>query len=251
MTFAKRNILRRIPTGPTPVITDYVQLLGPKLRVAYDVREGGDFAPGAWISHKDLVSGLLVTAPAPAQRPGCIVDGAYFRGRSIIRITFANSLKMINANVPNIVPAGTRAEVYAIARIPSFGGSGNLCGSGDPGAASNSGASMWRASGGVTLNACSGGDVSGPFTDTASVHLLSSHLDASLTRRALVDNVEVGSSGPGLVAFPTTQIAIGGFATGFVSSTDAHVAAWGIVAPPMTDAERAQFLEIARADWGF
>lgn len=251
MTFARPGILRRIPTGPNPAIADYVQLLGPKLRAAFDARKLGEFAPGRWVAHRDLIQGLRVAAPADAQRPLCVVSAGAFRGVPIIRTTFAANNRMCNGNVPNLVLSNALAEVYCIAKLNPYLGSGGLCGCANPNADPNSGAQIWQ-SAGTTLVGYTGGSLNAiGAVDTAAVHMYSSLLDVGNVKRFLVDGVEFTSAAGAAINSPTSQIAIGGFLTGFTASVEADVAAWGIVSPAMTADERAKFLAIARADWWF
>jgi hypothetical protein len=251
MTFAKPGILRLIPSGPNPVIWDYQQLLAGKLRAAWDAREGGEFAPGLWVSHRDVVSGLRVVAPSDAERPLCVADGSNFRGQRVIGITQTNNRRMVTQAMPNVVPVAARPEVFMVARLPNGAAqSGNLCGCADAGAGSTAGASLW-ANGSGGLNAIVGSVAMGAaYADTANVHLFTAANEGA-TSRFLIDNAPFASTTGAGAALATTQAAVGGFATGFTATVNAFVALWGIVCPAMTDAERAQLLEIARNDWAF
>lgn len=249
MTFAKANVLRKIPTGPNPVIWDYKQLLGSKLRAAWDVRVGGEFDDGVWVSHTDVVSGIRVEAPTPAQRPLAQVDGSNFRGRRAIRLTAAGPRKMVTQAMPDVVPVNTRPEVFMVARLPSgVTPSGNLCGCANALADPRAGASFWT--NGSALNGVAAGATSVAYADTTGVHLFSAFADDTQSR-LLIDNVQVATGALDTTLFATTQAAIGGFATGYIVTNDAFAALWGICCPAMTSEERAQFFAIARADWGF
>ena len=251
MTWAKRHVLRECHSGPQPVMWDYKQLLVGKLRAAWDVRHGGEFAPGKWISHRDIVSGIKLTAPSEAARPRAEADVlGYFRGQRVIRLSPTNHLKMVNENIPNLVPVGTRPEVFFIGRANTLVVTGGICGVADANASSTSGAQF--DSDGAAVDGYVGGLQTAAFSDTASAHLFTADLGEDNRRRVRIDNAIVATSGAtGAVNNPTTQAAVGGYATGFTTSADWYIAAWGVISPPMTDAERAQFYAIAREDWGF
>lgn len=252
MTLARPGILRRIPTGPNPVIWDYRALLAGKLRAAWDVRQGGEFAPGLWVSHRDVVSGLRVAPLADSERPLAVVDGTNFRGARVINVTQTQNRRMVTQAMPsNVVPIAARPEVFMVARLPNGATqSGNICGCADAAAGSNAGASFWSGGGGSLSAIAGSAALSAPYADTTGVHLFTAANEGA-TSRFLIDNAPFASSSGAGANVGTTQAAVGGFATGFVSSINAFVALWGIVCPAMTDAERAQLLAIARQDWGF
>lgn len=248
MTFARPGILRRIPTGPNPVTGDYLQLLAGKLRAAWDVREGGEFGPGVWISHADAISGIQVAAAAVVNRPRAVVDGSNFAGVRVIELN-SSVPRSMRAPINNLVPAGSGAEVYCVGRITAYAARG-LCGFAD--AASNSGAFLRVTATGIT-GVVADAPVPAPFADT-QVHLFTSFYDNDAdTACVTIDGVlQPGAVPAGLTTAGVSQAAVGGFATGSVTLTaDAYVAMWGIANPPMTTAERARFCEIARNDWAF
>lgn len=246
MTWAKPNVLRKIPTGPNPVIWDYRTLLAGKLRAAWDVRYGGEFAAGEWLSHRDVVSGIRV-AP-DFSRPTAVPDGTHFRGRRVIGIT--NIGRCMNTrDMPNVVPNGSKPEVFLVARLPNGASQfGFLCGCTDASADIQAGASMRTSSGNLSTNAA--GNVSVAYADTTNVHLFNAFGEGS-AHKQLIDNVEVGSAASFSVINRTTQAGVGALATGFTAGINAFVALWGICCPAMTSEERAQFYAIAREDWGF
>lgn len=250
MTFARPNILRKIPESPPPLTSDYRLLLAGKLRAAWDVRYGGEFAAGVWISHADVVSGIRVAAPSVGERPLAVADGTRFRGRPVIGTTAASGRRMLTRAMPDIVPVGTKPEIFVVARLPNGASqSGNLCGCADATASVTSGASFWTNS--TDIVSIAGGQALLPFAST-SVHLFSAFADDT-AHHMLIDNGQAAEQASGLqpVSTGVVQAAVGGFATGFTTSIDAFVALWGIVCPAMTTAERARLLEIVRNDWWF
>lgn len=249
MTFARRDILRKIPTGPNPAANDYLTLLSGKLRALWDPRFGGEFGPGVWLSHTDRVGSIKLAPPAGGE-PLCVLDGANFRGQRIVGITKTPARRMYTQAMPNVVTPGARPEVFVIARLPTAAEVGNLCGCGDVAASSSAGASLWCNGSGNISSIVGSGQATTPITDTANVHLYSSANEGATTSLS-IDNVVVATGAGAGAAAITVQAAVGGFQTGFGSTVTAFVALWGIVCPVMTTAERARLLEIARNDWGF
>jgi hypothetical protein len=250
MAIAPPGILRRIPPSPPAPPADYQVLLGSKLRLLFDVRSGGEFAPGRWISHGAAVGGIRVRAPSVVRRPRVEVDGfGHFGGAGVIRLSPTNHLCMQAEKISNLVPVGTRVEGFLIGRANTLVVTGAVCGVVDTAASTQSGASFDADASAMVGYA--GGNVPSAFTDTASPHMFSVDLGEDSLKRLRIDNAIVATGGAGAVTTATTQAAVGGFATGWTSSADFLIAQWGVISPPMTDAERARFLEIARNDWRF
>lgn len=247
MTFAKRNILRKIPTGPNPPPPDVMALLASKLSCFFDVR---DAVPngGFYESHKDKITGTVLRAPSSAERPIAAFDGANFRARQVMRITNASNRRLVATAAPNIVPVGVYPEVFAVARVTSAAASGSIVGCGDQGALVNSGAGLWTSGG--ALRAGVGGTCSVAYVPPSTPSLLCGYYDGASVL-LLENNVQIASAAGAGVTTATTQWAVGGFALSFTTTTDAWLAAWGICVPALTTAERDRLLEIVRNDWGF
>lgn len=249
MTFAPRNILRKIPTGPNPPPSDLFTLLGSKLRVFFDARFGGEFAPGVWTAHADQVSGLRLAAPSPGTRVLCEADGTNFRGVRVQRISSTGDTKLVARGIPaRLLPLSSRSEVFCVARLLTIASS-CICGAADDATTLSSGAQLFG------NNASSLGVTNGnthltfPFSDTSAPHVFGGANDSG-TERAFVDGAQVASGATLGTSFTATQVAVGGFDVGFGTSANAYVAAWGVVMPIMTDAERAIAYSILRNDWG-
>ena len=245
------RVLRKIPTGPNPPPSDLFTLLGSDLRVFYDTRFGGEFAPGLWTAHRDLVSGLRLSAPSLATRVASAADGSNFKGRQVQRIASAGNTKLTNRFCGNIVPAGSTPEIFMVARVVTFPAAfAQIVGCANAFGSTSVGAQLYVVNATTYASVVGGAQTAATFSDTSAPHIFDSFNDGANSVN-LVDNTVISTVPVPATAFDTEQIAVGGLQVGFTISADAFVAAWGIINPPMTSAKRTRFNDILRNDWGF
>lgn len=247
MTFAPPDIMRKLRPSTPKAPSDIYTLLGSRLKCSFDARFGFETGNKLWQAHKDLAQGIVVRAPS-GQEPLQVVDGSNFRKVPVIGIRNAGSRKMVGPQLPALVNRLAPIETFCVARSLGQTPNGVLVGYAD--APSTSSGGSWIITNSAFASAVSGGvQVTVAFTDTASVHLFESIQDGTNTYYAL-DGSVLASFAIGFRA-SAAQLSVGGFELGTTSSADANVAAWGVISPPLSDAERVIFTDILRHEWGF
>lgn len=245
---------RIVWTDPLPPPSQYVNVLGTKLKMLLRAPSGVNGSSVAALSWTDEISGAVI--PRTVGTPTLVQDSSNFSGRPVVRMASAPH-RFDQAFANPILPVGTvGCEIFAVFRAVSVPNvDGLLCGvfGAAPGFAQLGLSSKLNT---LAVTYGNGGFLnSTPFTDVVNVHFASVRLqiaDPSLnTARAVInlDGVDVlvagGTVSP--VVIDGTRIIVGSGTTAF----DGFVGLCGVVLGTMSTAERAEILRIARAEFGF
>jgi hypothetical protein len=237
------------PPGPPPPPSDYGVLLGSKLRALFRAPSGvygNELLAQRWTDEaQQLVASRAWGAPRLE------TDGSNFARKRVLRLVDSPTTQFITpANNPPIVRAGEGFELACVLRATEVAdfkpfawvGTSAVNGQITIGTRTNQ---LWLY---VALGGGSFGALTAPFTDTTSVHFVSGRADLEANRRYLnLDGVDIASNVGSAIPEDCSRFSIGDA----FSSASAYVAIVAFINPPMTPAERAQFIAISRAEWGF
>ncbi|HKZ83794.1 MAG TPA: LamG-like jellyroll fold domain-containing protein [Anaerolineae bacterium] len=242
---------RIIWTDPLPPVSQYVNVLGTKLKVLLRAPSGvvgNDLLVTSWV---DEVTGTVI--PRTLGAPTFVKDGSNFSGKSVVRTTAgANRLNQTFALPLLQGGSQTQGEAFGVFRAASLNAAtSRMFGLFD----TAFGAPLLALQAGVNslqLNYALGAvQLTASFTDVVGVHFVSGRLDVGAGLAVLnLDGVDVASAAIGAFAPANDSYRIILVGTGGVAF-DGFGGLYGLVQSPMSTAERAEILRIARQEFGF
>jgi hypothetical protein len=237
------NLRRRIIwTNPLPPRTEYVSVLGTKLKFLFRAPSGvygNSVRADAWT---DSITGTRI--PRTVGTPTLSAVPGMFSNKEVVQLagsrfdgTFANPL-CLNGDSPEMF-AVFKANALAtnLSTIVAL-------------VTDTTSSFVFELAAGVnqlqmTINV---GTTGIAFTDTTAVHFFSARRDPATGNRVFhIDGVDTVGTAGALLGFGALRRVL----IGFSPSLDGSVALLGLVQSPMSTEERAEVLRIARAEFGF
>lgn len=236
---------RVIWTDPLPPPSQYVNVLGSKLRLLFRAPSGVNGSSVQTTSWTDEVRGMRCVRNAGA--PALVADGSNFSGKPVVWNPSAVARFDSQSQQPPIAAANEPPEIFVVVRFAGFAGADRRI------LALSDAASIIRFAIGTDVNAIRyaigpGGapvNLDFAFTNTTNVHFISGRIEGG-NAILHVDGADVAST-----ALGATQSADRVFVGSSGSAFDGFVGLMGVVQGPMTTAERAEIQRIARQEFGF
>lgn len=233
---------RIVWTNPLQPPTQYINVLGPKLKMLLRAPSGIDGSTVLARSWTDEISGAKFVTDSGT--PTLTQDSGNFSGKAVLRGNPTSRLASPQFKT-NLINRGDGPEIFAVVRAVTQPTNAAVLILRDVSAA-NIASLEFRASG--VIYSLGGVTFGSAFTDTTNVHLITGRMNAGIAVTS-IDGVDVFTSAPGQAGAAADCVIahVGHQTVGF----DGFVGLAGFVQNAMSTAERAEFLRIARQEFGF